>query len=80
MTLREEYAAMVARIEPELAASGAGCTPKIRALEDEVDTAMRAFNRGTVDQETVSAAIRAVEIAWHTEIARARRLAQGGVR
>ena len=78
MTLVAEYAAMVARIEPELAASGAGYTPKIRALEDDVDSAMRAFNAGTVERSTVSLAIRQLETAWLVQVAQARRLAAQG--
>ena len=68
---------MVVRIEPLLAASGAGYTPKIRALEDDVDTAMRAFNAGSAERSTVSLAIRQLELEWRTVIARAQRTRQG---
>lgn len=72
MTPVQEFSAMVQRIEPELAASGAGYTPTLRRLEVAVDEAAR-----TNDRPAITAAIRALEVGWRVEIAKAQRTRRG---
>lgn len=75
MKPHEEYAAMVARIEPELTASGATYTPRIRAVENFADDCARKIPQ---DRAAITEWIREVEVAWRTEVARARRQAGQG--
>lgn len=72
MTPVQEFSAMVQRLEPEIAASGAGYTPALRRLEVAVDAANL-----THDRPAITAAIRQLEVAWRTEIAKAQRTRRG---
>ena len=74
MTPAAEFHAMVERVEAELRITPAGYTLRIRELEARVDQV------AVVTPTALPDAIHQLEVAWRTEIAKARRLAQGGSR
>lgn len=68
-----EFAAMVERVESALRWMPAGYTQAIRDREDDVESAYAAWRAGAIESSTVSKAIKQLELAWMTQVAKTRR-------
>lgn len=74
-TTREEFAAMVARVDAAALGTGVHPTPAIHGAEDAFDLIAQRHERGEATRAEVTAAIARIEELWMVAIARARRQA-----